>query len=154
MILVNKWDIIEKDAYTMEQFKKKLYADLAFMSYVPMLFISAKTGQRVNKVLSIAKQAYAQNCRRIPTGTLNDIVNEAITITEPPSDKGRRLKIYYGTQVAIKPPTFVLFVNDPALMHFSYKRYLENYLRKSFGLDATPIRMLIRQRGKDDTLKH
>ncbi|MDR0839789.1 MAG: ribosome biogenesis GTPase Der [Christensenellaceae bacterium] len=153
VVVVNKWDLIEKDTHTMQQFKQKLYADLAFMDYVPMLFISAKTGQRVNKVLEMVTYAYAQNRMRISTGTLNDIISEAITITEPPSDKGRRLKVYYATQVSIKPPTFVLFVNDPALMHFSYKRYLENYLRKSFGLDATPLRLIIRQRGKDDELK-
>ncbi len=153
VVIVNKWDLIEKNAYTMNQFKKKLYADLAFMDYVPILFISAKTGQRVNKILGLVQHAYRQNCLRVSTGTLNDIVNEAVTITEPPSDKGRRLKIYYATQVSIKPPTFVLFVNEPALMHFSYKRYLENYLRKSFSLDATPIRLIIRQRGKDDELK-
>ncbi|MEA5059008.1 MAG: ribosome biogenesis GTPase Der [Candidatus Pelethousia sp.] len=153
VVIVNKWDLIEKDTHTMNQFKKKLYADLAFMDYVPILFISAKTGQRVSKVLGLVQHAYAQNCMRVSTGTLNDIVNEAITVTDPPSDKGRRLKIYYATQVSIKPPTFVLFVNDPELMHFSYKRYLENYLRKSFSLDATPIRLIIRQRGKDDELK-
>lgn len=153
VVIVNKWDLIEKDTHTMDQFKKKLYADLAFMDYVPILFISAKTGQRVNKILGLVQHAYGQNCLRVSTGTLNDIVNEAVTITEPPSDKGRRLKIYYATQVSTKPPTFVLFVNEPALMHFSYKRYLENYLRKSFSLDATPIRLIIRQRGKDDELK-
>lgn len=153
VVIVNKWDLIEKDTHTMDQFKKKLYADLAFMDYVPILFISAKTGQRVNKILGLVQHAYGQNCLRVSTGTLNDIVNEAVTITEPPSDKGRRLKIYYATQVSTKPPTFVLFVNEPALMHFSYKRYLENYLRKSFSLDATPIRLIIRQRGKDDELR-
>lgn len=153
VVVVNKWDLVEKDTNTMNQFKKKLYADLAFMDYVPILFISAKTGQRVNKVLELARHAYEQNCMRVSTGTLNDILNEAVTVTEPPSDKGRRLKIYYGTQVSIKPPTFVLFVNDPDLMHFSYKRYLENYFRKSFGIDATPIRLIIRARGKDDELK-
>lgn len=153
VVIINKWDLIEKDTHTMNQFKEKLYADLAFMDYVPILFISAKTGQRVNKILGLVQHAYEQNCLRVSTGTLNDIVNEAITITEPPSDKGRRLKIYYATQVSTKPPTFVLFVNEPALMHFSYKRYLENYLRKSFSLDATPIRLIVRQRGKDDELK-
>lgn len=153
VVIVNKWDLIEKDTHTMNQFKKKLYGDLAFMDYVPILFISAKTGQRVNKVLGLAQHAYAQNCMRVSTGTLNDMINEAVTVTEPPSDKGRRLKIYYGTQVSIKPPTFVLFVNDPELVHFSYKRYLENYLRKSFALDATPLRLIIRRRGKDDELK-
>lgn len=147
VLIVNKWDVIEKDTHTMEKFKKDIVADLAFMSYVPMLFISAKTGQRVNRVLEMADQVYEQTCRRVATGTLNDIINEAITITEPPSDKGRRLKIFYATQVAVKPPTFVLKVNDPALMHFSYQRYLENYLRKSFALTGTPLRMYIRPRG-------
>ena len=146
VLIVNKWDLIEKDTHTMNEFKKKLSVDLAFMDYVPMLFISALNGQRVNKVMEQADFAYAQNCMRVSTGTLNDIVSEAVMITEPPSDKGRRLKIYYATQVSVKPPTFVLFVNEPELMHFSYKRYLENYLRKSFGLTATPIRLLIRQR--------
>ncbi len=148
VLIVNKWDLIEKDTHTMNEFKKKLAVDLAFMDYVPMLFISAKTGQRVNKVMEMANMAYAQNCRRVSTGTLNDVVAEAITVTEPPSDKGRRLRIYYATQVSVKPPTFVMFVNDPQLMHFSYKRYLENFFRKSFGLTATPIRLLIRQRTK------
>lgn len=145
-IIVNKWDLIEKDTHTIEIFKKKLKADLAFMDYVPMLFISAKTGQRVNKIMDLVRLVYEQNCRRISTGVLNDIVNEAISVNEPPTDNGRRLKIYYATQVSTKPPTFVLFVNDADLMHFSYKRYLENYLRKSFGLDATPIRIIARTR--------
>lgn len=149
VLVINKWDLIEKDTHTMNEFKKKLLVDLAFMDYVPMLFISALSGQRVNKVMEQVDYAYAKNCTRISTGTLNDIVSEAVMITEPPSDKGRRLKIYYATQVSIKPPTFVLFVNDPEIMHFSYKRYMENYLRKSFGLDATPIRLLIRQRTKN-----
>ena len=145
-IIVNKWDLIEKDTHTIEIFKKKLKADLSFMDYVPMLFISAKTGQRVNKIMDLVRLVYEQNCRRISTGVLNDIVNEAISVNEPPTDNGRRLKIYYATQVSTKPPTFVLFVNDADLMHFSYKRYLENYLRKSFGLDATPIRIIARTR--------
>ncbi len=149
VLIVNKWDTIEKDTHTMNKFKKDLAVDLAFMSYVPMLFISAKTGQRVSKVLEYVEQVYAQTCMRVSTGTLNDIISEAITITEPPSDKGRRLKIYYATQVAIKPPAFVIKVNDPALMHFSYARYLENYLRKSFGLTGTPIRMYIRPRSNE-----
>lgn len=150
VLLVNKWDLIDKDTHTMNEFKKKLAVDLAFMDYVPMLFLSALTGQRVNKVMEYADMVYEQNCRRISTGTLNDIVAEAIAVTEPPSDKGRRLRIYYATQVSVKPPTFVLFVNDPDLMHFSYKRYLENFFRKSFGLDATPIRILIRARNRED----
>ena len=151
VLVVNKWDLIEKDTHTMNEFKKKLSVDLAFMEYVPMIFISALTGQRVNKVMEVANEAYAQNSVRISTGTLNDIIAEAVSITEPPSDKGRRLRIYYGTQPATNPPTFVLFVNDPELMHFSYKRYLENYFRKSFGLTKTPIRLNIRGKAKNDT---
>lgn len=151
VIVVNKWDLIEKDTHTMNAFKKKLGADLAFMSYAPMLFISAKSGQRVNKVLALADEVHEQAARRITTGVLNDILAEAIRVTEPPSDKGRRLKLYYITQVGIKPPTFVLKVNDPKLMHFSYERYLENYLRKAFGLTGTPIRLFVRARGKEES---
>ncbi len=153
VVLVNKWDAVEKDTYTMDAFKKKMAADLAFMDYVPFLFISAKTGQRVSKILELAKHAYAQNCMRVSTGKLNDVVAEAITMMEPPSDKGRRLKIYYATQVSTRPPTFVLFVNNPEMMHFSYKRYLENFIRKSFKIDATPIRLIVRARGRNDELK-
>ena len=149
VVIVNKWDLIEKDTHTMNKFKKDLLTDLAFMSYVPMLFISAKTGQRVEKVLQMANEVYAQTCTRISTGTLNDVISEAVTITEPPSDKGRRMKIYYRTQVSIKPPTFIVKVNDPELMHFSYARYLENYLRKSFGLTGTPIRLYPRSRSNE-----
>lgn len=149
VLLVNKWDLIEKDTHTIEKFKKDLSVDLAFMSYVPMLFLSAKTGQRVDKVLTLVNDVYDQSVRRITTGTLNDIVGEAITVNEPPSDKGRRLRIYYATQASIQPPTFILFVNDEKLVHFSYQRYLENYLRKSFGLDGTPIRLIFRTRGEN-----
>ncbi len=150
VLVVNKWDLIEKDTHTMTKFKKDLAADLAFMSYVPMLFISAKSGQRVNKVLELADEVYKQACTRITTGTLNDVLNEAISVTEPPTDKGRRLKLYYMTQVSVKPPTFVVKVNDPKLMHFSYQRYLENYLRKTFGLTGTPIRLYPRARNKEE----
>ncbi len=150
VLVVNKWDLIEKDTHTMNEFKKKLSIDLAFMDYIPMLFTSALTGQRVHKIMEFADMAYEQNCRRISTGTLNDIVAEAVSLTEPPSDKGKRLRIYYATQVSVKPPTFVLFVNDPEIMHFSYKRYLENFFRKSFGLDATPIRLIIRPKNKEE----
>ena len=152
VVIVNKWDVIEKDTNTMNKFKKELTTDLAFMSYVPMLFISAKTGQRVNKVLETAKYAYTQNSMRISTGTLNDVISEAVTVTAPPSDKGRQLKIYYALQFATNPPTFAIVVNDPKIMHFSYQRYLENNIRKSFSLDATPIRIKVRQRGKNDRL--
>ena len=149
LLIVNKWDIIEKDTNTMNEFKKKLQTDLSFMSYVPMLFISAKTGQRVNKIFELIEKVHEQNSRRITTGTLNDVVAEAVTVTAPPSDKGRQLRIYYATQVSVNPPTFVLFVNDSDIMHFSYKRYLENYFRKSFGLDSTPIRLFSRNKPKD-----
>lgn len=150
VLIVNKWDLIEKDTHTMSQFKKDLAVDLAFMSYVPMLFISAKYGQRVNQVMRYVNAVYEQTCRRISTGTLNDIVNEAVSMMEPPTDKGRRLKIYYATQVTVKPPTFLIFVNDTELMHFSYERYLENYFRKSFGLDGTPMRLFLRNRKKEE----
>lgn len=149
VLVVNKWDLIEKDTYTMDKFKKTLTSSLAFMSYVPMLFISAKTGQRINKIMETVNMAFAQYCFRISTGTVNDIISEAVMAAEPPSDKGRRLKIFYATQVSVKPPTFVLFVNDPEIMHFSYKRYLENYLRKTLELNATPVRMIIRKRNKE-----
>ena len=152
VLIINKRDAIEKDTYTVEEFKKKMLVDLAFMSYVPMLFISAKTGQRVNKVMEIADYAYQQNTMRISTGKLNDIVNEAVTMNDPPVNNGRRLRIYYSTQVSIQPPTFVIFVNEPDLMHFSYRRYLENYIRKSFSLTATPIHLIIRKRGEKDEI--
>ncbi|MBR3298060.1 MAG: ribosome biogenesis GTPase Der [Clostridia bacterium] len=150
VVIVNKWDLIEKDTYTADKFKKDMLVDLAFMSYVPMLFISAKTGQRVNKVMELAEYALAQNSMRISTGKLNGVVSEAITMNEPPVSSGRRLRIYYTTQVSIKPPTFVIFVNEPDLMHFSYRRYLENFIRKSFELKATPIRIIIRKRERNE----
>ena len=150
VLVVNKWDLIEKDTNTMNKFKKDMQVDLAFMDYVPFLFISAKTGQRVNKLLAAAKESYAQSIRRITTGTLNDIVNEAISMTEPPAMSGKRLKIYYATEVSVQPPTFVIFVNDEALVHFSYKRYMENYFRKTFGFVGTPIKIIFRTRGREE----
>ncbi|MBR3137474.1 MAG: ribosome biogenesis GTPase Der [Clostridia bacterium] len=150
VLVVNKWDLIEKDTNTMNKFKKDMQVDLAFMDYVPFLFISAKTGQRVNKLLSAAKESYAQSVRRITTGTLNDIVNEAISMTEPPAMSGKRLKIYYATEVSVQPPTFVIFVNEESLVHFSYKRYMENYFRKTFGFQGTPIQIIFRNRGKEE----
>lgn len=149
VMLVNKWDLIEKDTHTMDKFKKDMQTDLAFMDYVPFLFISAKTGQRVQKVLECARRSYEQSIRRITTGTLNDVVNEAIAMTEPPAMSGKRLKIYYATQVSIQPPTFVIFVNDEKLVHFSYKRYMENYFRKTFGFEGTPMRLYFRNRRQD-----
>jgi GTP-binding protein len=150
VLIVNKWDLIEKDTHTMNAFQKSLGADLAFMSYVPMLFISAKSGQRVNKVLELVDNVFEQARRRIPTGQLNDVVSEAVMMNDPPSDKGKILKIYYATQVSVQPPTFVIFVNDTEIVHFSYERYLENYFRKSFGFEGTPIRLLFRSKKKEN----
>jgi len=150
VMIVNKWDLIEKDTHTMDKFKKDMSVDLAFMNYVPFLFISAKTGQRVHKILELCNEVYAQSTRRISTGTLNDVVNEAVSMSEPPTQNGRRLKLFYATQVAIQPPTFVIFVNDSTLVHFSYERYLENYFRKTFGFSGTPIRILFRNRTREE----
>ena len=150
VLIVNKWDVIEKDTHTVEKFKKEMLSDLAFMSYVPMLFISAKTGQRVNRVMEQASAVLEQASTRISTGILNDVVGEAVTMSEPPYVKGRRLRIYYSTQVSVRPPTFVIFVNDAELMHFSYRRYLENYLRKSFRIDSVPIKLIIRNRSEEE----
>jgi GTP-binding protein len=150
VLIVNKWDLIEKDTHTMNAFQKSLAADLAFMSYVSMLFISAKSGQRVNKVLELVDKAVEQARRRVTTGQLNDVVSEAVMMNEPPSEKGRQLKIYYATQVSVQPPTFVIFVNDTEIVHFSYERYLDNYFRKSFGFEGTPIRILFRSKKKEN----
>lgn len=150
VLIINKWDVIEKDTHTVEKFKKDMLTDLAFMSYVPMLFISAKTGQRVNRVMEQANAVLEESRRRISTGILNDIVGEAVTMSEPPFVKGRKLRIFYSTQASVAPPTFIIFVNDAELMHFSYRRYLENYLRKSFNINSVPIRLIIRNRNEED----
>ena len=149
VLVVNKWDLIEKDTNTMNRFKKDLGVDLAFMDYVPMLFISAKNGQRVGKVMEAVVSAFEQSRRRITTGQLNDTVSEAIMMNAPPSDKGRNLKIYFATQASVQPPTFIIFVNDTEIVHFSYERYMENFFRKSFGFEGTPIRLIFRNRKKD-----
>ncbi len=149
LIAVNKWDAVEKDTYTIEEYNKKIAADLAFMPYAKRIYISAQTGQRVDKLFDMLHEAYDNNCRRIPTGILNDCLQDALTAAEPPSTNGRRLKIFYITQVSIKPPTFVLFVNEVPLMHFSYQRYLENYLRKTFDFSGTPIKIIVRQRSDE-----
>ncbi|MDL2224728.1 ribosome biogenesis GTPase Der [Eubacteriales bacterium OttesenSCG-928-M02] len=146
IIVVNKWDLVPKDTYTMDGYRKKIYSELAFMAYVPIIFISALTGQRVDRLFPLIQHVYGQSVLRISTGMVNQVLNEATAAVEPPSDKGRRLKVLYCTQVGIQPPTFVLFVNDPTLMHFSYQRYLENYYRKTFGFEGTPIRFIIRKR--------
>ena len=148
IIAVNKWDAVEKDDKTMDAQRKKLANDFSFMSYAPILFISAKTGQRVGRLFELICFADAQNAMRITTGTLNDLLARATARVQPPSDKGRRLKIYYMTQTSTRPPTFVCFCNSKKLFHFSYARYLENQIRETFGLEGTPVRILIRERGE------
>ncbi len=150
IVAVNKWDVVEKDDKTMQEYRTKLENDFSFMSYVPFVFISAKTGQRVNKLFELIKYTHDQNSMRISTGMLNDVLSYATTRIQPPSDKGRRLKIYYITQPSTKPPTFVTFVNRSDLFHFSYQRYIENQIRSTFGLEGTPIRFVVRERGGTD----
>ena len=147
VIAVNKWDAVEKDGKTMQQFKKKLEVDFSFMSYAPMVFISAKTGQRLDNLFSLIKSVSNANAMRVSTGMLNDLLAQATARVQPPTDKGKRLKIYYMTQASVKPPTFVFFVNSAELFHFSYQRYLENRIRETFGMEGTPIRFVIRERG-------
>ncbi len=150
IIAVNKWDAVEKETNTMSEFRKTLDREFAFMSYTPYIFISAKTGQRVNQLFEYITAVAANNAIRIKTGMLNDLLSQATLRVQPPTDKGRRLKIYYCTQASVKPPTFVFFCNNKELFHFSYQRYLENRIRETFGLEGTPIRMVIRERGEKD----
>lgn len=147
IIAVNKWDAVEKDGTTMDTFRKKLMVDFSFMPYAPIVFISAKTGQRVDRLFELIKYVNEQNTMRISTGMLNDILADATARVQPPTDKGKRLKIYYMTQASTKPPTFVCFCNKAELFHFSYQRYLENQIRATFGLEGTPVRFVIRERG-------
>lgn len=147
IIAVNKWDAVEKDGATMDSYRKKLMVDFSFMSYAPIVFISAKTGQRVDRLFDLIKYVNEQNTMRISTGMLNDILADATARVQPPTDKGKRLKIYYITQASTKPPTFVCFCNKAELFHFSYQRYLENQIRSTFGLEGTPVRFVIRERG-------
>lgn len=151
VIAVNKWDAIEKDDKTMQEFRKKLEVDFSFMPYAPFVFISAKTGLRIDRLYELIKYVNEQNSMRISTGKLNDILAEATSRVQPPSDKGKRLKIYYITQASTKPPTFVVFVNNKELFHFSYQRYLENQIRAVFGLEGTPVKMMVRERDRNDT---
>ena len=150
IIVVNKWDEIEKDNNTTEVYKKEIYNKVPYLSYAPIIFISAKTGQRVNKLYELINQVAANNAMRVGTSVINQVLNEAIALVQPPTDKGRRLKIFYMTQASTKPPTFVVFVNDKELFHFSYERYLINQLRKEFGLQGTPIRMIVREKNEKD----
>ena len=147
IIAVNKWDLVEKDGKTMDNMRKDLMQDFSFMPYAPIIFISAKTGQRTDRLFELIKFVHAQNTMRISTGMLNDVLAEATARVQPPSDKGKRLKIYYMTQASTKPPTFVFFCNREELFHFSYQRYLENQIRSTFGLEGTPVRFVIRERG-------
>ena len=149
IIAVNKWDEYEKDTNTTEKYKKEIYNKLSYLSYAPIIFISAKTGQRVNKLYELINTVADQNAMRVPTSVLNQVLNEAIAIVQPPSDKGKRLKVFYMTQASTKPPTFVVFVNDKQLFHFSYERYLVNQLRKEFVLTGTPIRIMVREKRED-----
>ena len=149
VIIMNKWDKIEKDTHTINKFEEKLKTDLAFMDYFKSVYISAKFGQRVNKVLPMAEEVYQNSQKRITTGTLNDVLGDAIRANEPPTKNGKRLKIYYITEDSVCPPTFIVFVNDAQLMHFSYKRFLENTLRRSFGFEGTPIRIILRERSDE-----
>ena len=149
ILVVNKWDCIDKDTNTVLKFKKEIYNKLSYLTYAPIIFISAQTGQRVTKIFSIINKVANQNAMRISTAMLNEVINEAIAVTQPPSDKGKRLKIMYITQASTKPPTFVIFVNSKELFHFSYQRYLMNQIRNTFGLEGTPIRLIIREKKEE-----
>ena len=150
IIVVNKWDEIEKTNGTLEKYKKEVYNKLSYLNYAPMIFISAKTGQRVDKLFELIKKVANNNAMRITTSILNQVINEAIAIVQPPTDKGKRLKILYAVQAQTKPPTFIIFVNNKDLFHFSYERYLVNQIRSNFGLEGTPIRIICREKNKED----
>lgn len=149
VIVMNKWDAVEKDTYTVNTFNKKMQGDLKFMDYFVPVYVSALTGQRVDKILSLALEVYAEATKRVATGVLNDVITDAIVAVEPPSHNGKKLKVYYVTQSGVCPPTFVFFVNDAKLMHFSYQRYLENTLRKTFEFKGTPIKLIVRNRKEE-----
>jgi len=150
IIVVNKWDLLEKETGTLEEYKKQVNEKLGFMQYAPVMFISALTGQRVNKLFEQIKYVYDQAAMRISTGMLNDFLNEVTAMVQPPSDRGKRLKLYYITQVSVRPPSFVVFLNNEELMHYSYERYVENQLRKNFGFFGTPINFTYREKGKKE----
>lgn len=151
IIAVNKWDTVEKETGTLEKTRETISKQLEFMSYAPIVFISAKTGQRVERLFELVDYVFDQASFRVQTGMLNDVLNEAVAMVQPPSDKGKRLKIYYMTQAGIRPPKFILFVNNMELMHYSYERYIQNTLRSNFGFEGTPIQFILRERGRDDT---
>ena len=149
IIVVNKWDLIEKDNSTVNEFNNKIRTALAYMPYAPIVYISAKTGQRVETLFERINYVYNQSVMRVTTGMLNDVLGDAMIRVQPPSDKGRRLKIYYMTQISVAPPTFVIFCNNIQLFHFSYQRFIENCLRETFGFHGTPIKLIIRMKGDD-----
>jgi GTP-binding protein len=150
IIAVNKWDAVEKDTHTVKKFSEKIRQTLSFMAYADIVFISAKSGQRLTKLYTMVDEVIESANRRVGTGVLNEILSEAVALQQPPMDKGKRLKIYYMTQVSVAPPTFVIFCNDAELFHFSYQRYIENCLRQTFGFNGTPIRLVIRMKGDDN----
>ena len=148
IIVVNKWDAVEKETGTLEKYKKDIYNKLSYAQYAPVIFISAKTGQRVDKLFEMINNVADQNAMRVSTSVLNEVINEAVAVVQPPSDKGKRLKVLYGTQASTKPPTFVIFVNNKELFHFSYERYLVNCIRNNFGLEGTPVRIIVREKSE------
>ena len=148
VVVINKWDLVEKDNSTFETFRQKVYNALSYMTYAPIVFVSAKTGQRLDKIFTLVNDAYRESCKRITTGVLNDFLSDITDRVQPPTDRGRRLKIYYMTQTTTNPPTFALFCNSAELFHYSYQRYIENCLRKTFGFDGTPIKLIIKQKGE------
>lgn len=150
IIVVNKWDEVEKTTGTLEKYKKEVYNQISYAQYAPIIFISAKTGQRVNKIFEMINNVAAENSKRVSTAVINEVINEAIAVVQPPTDKGKRLKILYGTQASTKPPTFVIFVNNKELFHFSYQRYLINCFRNNFGLEGTPVRLIVREKGEKE----
>ena len=152
IIVVNKWDKLDKETGTLEKYKKDVYNKLSYLSYAPIVFVSAETGQRVNKLFDLIKRVAKNNALRIPTAMFNQVINEAIAIVQPPTDKGKRLKILYATQVQNKPPTFVIFVNNKELFHFSYERYLINQIRSNIDLEGTPVRVIAREKGEKEDL--
>lgn len=151
IIVINKWDAIEKENNTVKEYNKKIRTALSYMPYAPIIYVSALTGQRVANIYEMINEVYSESRRRITTGVLNDLLNDATTRVQPPSDKGKRLKVYYMTQTSVAPPTFVIFCNSEELFHFSYRRYIENCLRDTFGFEGTPVKIVIRQRGDDST---
>ncbi len=150
IIVINKWDKIDKETGTLEKYKKQVYEKISYASYAPIIFISAKTGQRVDKIFEMINNVNSENSKRVSTAVINEVINEAIAVVQPPTDKGKRLKILYGTQASTKPPTFVIFVNNKELFHFSYQRYLINCFRDNFGLEGTPVRLIIREKNSEE----